>query len=374
MKKKAIIILCAVLAVLIAGGAVGYSFLPHPLRYKIRSIEPVGSTVTVLGETADSVTIRKEGDGEFKVLMFTDMHLDGKNETCDLTVKYLVENVQKEKPDLVLLGGDNVTSGMNKKRSHQLAEIFEKLGVYWGGVLGNHEGDNKWSVTRTEMVNIFSSYDHCLMRRGLETVTGDCNYVINIENADGSLLNTFYFLDSFDEMTDAQKSETGWTEDMSEYDGPKADQVAWYSAKVSEAAAKYGLHDSIMVIHIPLLQMRQNALPKGEFSWENPGTDGFLYGAQRENVCCTGFENGLFDAVKAGGSTKTVFCGHDHVNNFGIEVDGILLSYIEMSGYSSYSYYSKGYPEEEWLQGCTELLLHADGTFTQTQLRNNGQK
>ncbi len=371
MKKKLIIVLCIVLAVLIAGGAVGYSFLPHPLNYKINSIQPVGSRVTVTASAEDSVTVRKDGDGDFKILMFTDMHLDGKNETSYLTIDHMVKNIQREKPDLVLLGGDNVTSGMNRTRAKQLAKIFEKLGVYWGGVLGNHEGDNKWSISRTEMVNIFSSYDHCLMRRGLESVTGDCNYALFIENADGTLRKAFYFLDSFDEMTDEQKAQYNWTDDMSSYDGPKADQIAWYTAAAAAANEKYGENESIMLIHIPLLQMRLNALPKGEFAADKPGTDGFVYGAQRENVCCTGYENGLFDAVKAAGTT-TVFCGHDHVNNFAVEVDGVLLSYIEMSGYGSYSMRSKGFPEEEWLQGYTVLNIAADGAYTHAQVRNVG--
>ena len=369
MKKKLVIILCVVLAVLIAGGAVGYSFLPHPLNYKIRSIRPVGSSVTVVSSDADSVTIRKEGGGDFKILMFTDMHLDGKNKTSYLTVDHLVKNIQREKPDLVLLGGDNVTSGMNRTRAKQLGRIFEQLGVYWAGVLGNHEGDNKWSVTRTEMVEIFASSDHCLMRRGLDAVTGDCNYALFIENADGTLQKAFYFLDSFDEMTDAQKEQYNWTDDMSSYDGPKADQIAWYAAKADAAKEKYGDNESILLIHIPLLQMRLNAHAKGEFAADNPASEGFVYGAQRENVCCTGYENGLFDAVKAAGTT-TVFCGHDHVNTFAVEVDGVLLSYIEMSGYGSYSMRSKGFPEEEWLQGYTVLNIASDGTYTHAQVRN----
>ena len=369
MKKKLIIVLCVVLAVLIAGGAVGYSFLPHPLNYKIKAIAPVGNDITVVDSGEDSVRIQKRSEGDFKVLMFTDMHLDGKNETSYLTIDHLVKNIQREKPDLVLLGGDNVTSGMNRRRAHQLAEIFEKLGVYWGGVLGNHEGDNKWSITRTEMVNIFASYDHCLMRRGLDAVTGDCNYALFIENTDGTLRKAFYFLDSFDEMTDAQKAETGWTEDMSSYDGPKADQIAWYADTAAAANEKYGENESILLIHIPLLQMRLNALPKGEFSADQPGTQGFVYGAQRENVCCTGYENGLFEAVKAAGTT-TVFSGHDHVNTFAVEVEGVLMSYIEMSGYGSYSMRSKGFPEQEWLQGYTALTIAADGAYEHKQVRN----
>ena len=97
--------------------------------------------IEIVSETEDSVTIRKNSDGEFKVLMFTDTHLKGDKQLDNTTVTYLVKNITEQKPDLVILGGDNVTYGFNKKRNVQLAELFESLGVYWATVLGNHEGD-----------------------------------------------------------------------------------------------------------------------------------------------------------------------------------------------------------------------------------------
>lgn len=359
--KKAVKIICIALAVIIvAGGAVTWSFLPHPLNYKIKDIQSVGSDVTVVDESEDTVTIQKKSAGEFKVLMFTDMHLDGKNETSKTTVTNLVNNITREKPDLVLLGGDNVTSGLNRVRCRQLGQIFENLGVYWGGVIGNHEGDNKYSVTRTEMVNIFSSYDKCLMRRGLEDVTGDCNYSINILNSEGKLIQTFFFVDTFDEMDEETRAKYGCTDEDSEYDGAKEDQVAWYSAKAAATKEQYGDYSGILLLHIPLPQYAE-AAESGEF----------LYGDKLEGVCCSGFDSGLFDAIKASGTTKAVFCGHDHMNNFGVEKDGILLSYIEPSGYGSYTAGKKlGLDEKDWLQGCTQLLIADDGTFKQTQMRN----
>ena len=136
MKKKGIVILCAVLAVLIAGGGIGYSFLPHPLNYPINKIEPAGkAALNLIGETEDSVTLQKGDAAPLRILYFTDMHLDGKNATSKDTVGNMVKAIQKEQPDLVLLCGDNVTSGMNRARCRQLGKIFEQLGVYWGGTL-----------------------------------------------------------------------------------------------------------------------------------------------------------------------------------------------------------------------------------------------
>ncbi|MBR4727578.1 MAG: metallophosphoesterase [Clostridia bacterium] len=360
MKKKGKIILCAVLAVLIVAGAVTWCFLPHPLSYPINSIEPVGSHVTVTEDSEDSVTVCKESEGDFKILMFTDLHLDGKNATSQLTVSHLVENIQREQPDLVLLGGDNVTSGLNRLRAKQLGRIFEKLGVYWAGVLGNHEGDNPWSITRTEMVEIFSSFDHCLMRPGPAQVGGDCNYALKIVNTGGQMLETFFFLDTFDEMSDAVRKEYAVPEDASEYDGAHADQVAWFTAKAAEIKQQFGDYHAAMVMHIPLPQVAA-AAEAGNFS----------FGGKLENVCCTGFDSGLFDAAKAAG-VEAVFCGHDHLNNFGVMYENVLLSYIEPSGYGSYTAASRlGYEEKDWLQGYTLLTIHANGSFSQQQIRNS---
>ncbi|MCQ2461860.1 MAG: metallophosphoesterase [Clostridia bacterium] len=355
MKKKLkIIIPAAVFALLIIAGCITYAVLPHKLNYNIKDIEGVGSTVEVVSKDTDEITIKKNGDGEFKVVLFTDMHLDGKNKTSYTTVDYFVKNIQREKPDLVLLAGDNVTSAFNKKRTKQLAEIFEKLGVYWGGVLGNHEGDNGFSYARDKMVDTFSSYDHCLMLRGQEDIWGDCNYCINILNDDGTLKKTFYFLDTGNDAMPGEIEKYNVTEtDRHLYDGAKENQVAWYTEKAKANNEKFGKSESIMVVHIPLYQMRQAA-----------ETEKFLYGAKNEGVCSSCFDSGLFDAVKKSG-TKTVYFGHDHVNNFAVELDGVTMSYLEASGYGSYNMKSKfDSPESEWLQGCTVLNIAENGGFT----------
>ena len=98
-------------------------------------------------------------------------------------------------------------------------------------------------------------------------------------------------------------------------------------------------------------------------------TEPFQYGDKREDICSTVYDNGLFDAIQEIGGTQIVFCGHDHLNNFGVEYKGVLLSYIEPSGYGAYGLGKRGAPESEWLQGYTRLELLADGTVAQTQIR-----
>lgn len=361
MKKLKIILPCVV-AVLAAGLIIAYAFfLPHPLNYDIGSVESVGSSIEIVANTADSITLKNTENRPFRVMTFTDMHLDGKNETSYMTVENLVKNIQREKPDLVILGGDNVTSAFNKKRARQLGEIFERLGVYWAGILGNHEGDNALSVSRPEMIEIFSSYEHCLMLEGSDAIWGDGNYSLNLLNADGTLCHTFIFMDTGDEVSEETKAEYGIPADQSPYDGTKKDQVAWYSSVIASTRETYGDFVSTVIVHIPLPQMKTEA-EKEEF----------LCGGKLEKVCASGFDAGLFDAIKQGGSTKTVLFGHDHLNDFGVLCDGIRLEYMQPSGYGSYTALSRlGYEEKDWLQGYTVLDIAADGTYVPAHYRNS---
>ena len=359
--KKILIIVCSIAVFLIVAAAITYAFLPHSLNYPIKSIESIGSTVKLVVSTDDKVIIQNTEDREFKIITFTDMHLDGKNETSYETISHLVENITKEKPDLVVLGGDNVTSAFNKKRANQLCEIFERLGVYWAPNLGNHEGDNSWSITRSEMVEIFSSYPHCLMLEGKEDIWGDGNYCVEILNADDTLMTTLFFMDTGDECDAETMAEYNLPEGDTYNDGVKANQIEWYREKVNEGKQNYGEYPSILFVHIPLPQYKTEA-EKGNF----------LYGEKLENVCATEFESGLFDCLKEMGSTTAVFCGHDHLNTFGVELDGILLSYMQPSGYGSYTAESRlGYEEKDWLQGYMLLTIQQNGEFANEYHRNS---
>ena len=361
MKKAVKILLALVLAVIIgAGGFVIYKST-QGISYDISSVKKIHNDVEIISETEDGVTIRKKSGDDFNVLMFTDTHLNGKKAKDNLTVTYIVKNIKEQKPDLVIFGGDNVSSGFNRKRTSELAELMENLGVYWAAVLGNHEGEGILAVSREENVNIFSSYDHCLMKNGKDDVDGNGNYTISILNPDNTLKEVFFFMDSGSYMTDGSKAEYGVTKDGEVYDGVKTSQVQWYRDKHDALTAEYGKFKSITVVHIPPYQAER------EYS-----EDDFLYGEKREGVCESGFDSGLIDAMKEKGSAQAVYFGHDHVNDFGVMCDGILLSYIQPSGYGVYNMETKfDSPESNWIQGATLLSIKADGTYTAERIYNH---
>ena len=141
----------------------------------------------------------------------------------------------------------------------------------------------------------------------------------------------------------------------------KDSQVEWYKAKHDTLTEEYGSFKSVTVVHIPIYQAEQDY---NEVDFE--------YGDKREGVCESGFDSGLFDAMKEKDSAQAVYFGHDHVNNFGVMYDGILLSYMQPSGYAAYNMSSKfDAPENEWIQGCTVLNIAEDGTYTAERIFNH---
>ena len=115
--KKGIKIILAVLLVGIIGfgGFILYQS-SKGISYDISSVEKIENDVEIIKEDEDSVTIRKNSDGEFKVLMFTDTHFCGKREKDIMCAEYIVKNITEQKPDLVIFGGDNISGGFTKKR------------------------------------------------------------------------------------------------------------------------------------------------------------------------------------------------------------------------------------------------------------------
>ncbi len=361
MKKFLKIIVTVILAAAIgAGGFVVYKN-SQGISYDISAVERIENNIEIIKEDADSVTIRKNSDSDFRVMMFTDTHLNGKKATDIQTVSYIVKNITEQKPDLVIFGGDNISSGFNRKRNLEFAQLMENLGVYWAAVLGNHEGDGLFAVSREENVDIFSSYDYCLMRQGKEDVDGNGNFAINVLDKDNKIIQAFFLMDSGSYMTDESKKEYGVTEDGEVYDGVKTSQVNWYKTTHDAIEAEYGKFKSVTVIHIPPYQTERE-YAEGDF----------LYGEKREGICESGFDSGLVDAMIQKGSAQAVYFGHDHVNNFGVMYNDILLSYIQPSGYGVYNMESKfDAPENEWIQGCTLLDIKTDGTFTAERIYNH---
>ena len=286
MKAAFKIALVLILAVAIGGLVFVVAEIQEGISYDVDSVESVGSVLEVVSEDIDSVTVKKKGAGDFKVVMFTDTHFNGKDNENIMTATHIVENVTREKPDLVIFGGDNISSALSYKRTTEFAQLMENLGVYWVAVIGNHDGEGVLTYSRKEIIDLYASYDHCLVVAGPEDIDGYGNFTVNILNDDDTLKEVFFLMDSGDYMSKEYKEKYDVGEDESHYDGVKESQVQWYKDKHDAIEAEYGKFKSITVIHIPPYQTKELADAE------------YLYGDRREGICQSGFDTGLFAALK----------------------------------------------------------------------------
>jgi predicted MPP superfamily phosphohydrolase len=305
-------------------------------------------------------------DDDFKIVAFTDMHLNIYNPKCNVTIEMLIRNISSQKPDLVVLVGDNITSSIKAGRMKQFGRLMEEIGVYWTLVLGNHEGDNAASISRQKIIDILASYPHCLVEKDIKTkksgeiVWGVGNHVINLLDSKGEIRQSLYFIDSGDEMTkediEKYKEEIESTNNRKD-DYIKDSQIQWYketAKNINKTADK--IVKSVIFCHIPLVEFNTAY----EKALEGHAEAELLYGTRLEKVCSSGHNNGFFDCIHDFGSTQAFVSGHDHVNDYAVKYKGIILAYNQSSGYSCYNVVTKKI-SDTLTQGYTVYTIDKDG-------------
>lgn len=84
-----------------------------------------------------------------------------------------------------------------------------------------------------------------------------------------------------------------------------------------------------------------------------------------DKVCCSDYPSKLFDTAVELGSTKAMFCGHDHYNNLSVEYQGIRLTYGMSIDYLA----MPGIENDTAQRGGTLITLHGDSEFDIEQVR-----
>lgn len=84
-----------------------------------------------------TVTTPKPLDKEMKIVMLSDLHLGYHNRRAELA--QWIDLILREKPDMVLIGGDIIDISARPLRETGMAEEFRRLTVPVYACLGNHE-------------------------------------------------------------------------------------------------------------------------------------------------------------------------------------------------------------------------------------------
>ena len=286
-------------------------------------------------------------DRPLKIVQLTDIHIGGGalSKVFDRRAMNAVAAMLRyEKPDLVVLTGDMVYpvpfqggSLNNEASTKLLITLLEALGVYYAPLFGNHDTEAYSTHTRDQIGDVWSNEElqYSLFKKGPEDVDGVGNYIIKVKGSDGTVKNALFCMDSNDYRKDDFLGITG------NYDNFHDNQIEWYKSKVNEIDAynkainpAEPMFTSLAFFHIPLEEFG--------IAWEeykaNGNTDDVIHisGEHREPTCSSPFADDFFETVLELGSTKAIFCGHDHINNGTVEYKGVKLVYGMSIDYLAY--------------------------------------
>ena len=315
-------------------------------------------------------------DREFKIVQLTDIHIGGGLFSLKKDAKAMnavAAMLTAEKPDLVVLTGDMVfpmpfKAGTfnNEISTKLLITLMEQLGVYYTVCFGNHDSEAYGTHSRQEISDLWADPElkYSLYQEGPEDVDGYGNHIIKVKNSKGLVKNAFFMLDSHDYI-DGDILGIQW-----KYDNIHENQIQWYKDAVLSIDAKNKAIDSecpmfssLAFFHIPLEEygMAWNEFKENNYQdTENVKYFDGWYHESDEKSYCGVYPDNMFETMLELGSTKGIFCGHDHINNASLEYKGIRLTYGMSIDYLAYTDLNKKGAQ----RGCTVITLSPDGKLS----------
>lgn len=262
-----------------------------------------------VGQIRSSLSFNK--NKEFKIVQFTDTHINQKEESISLVLNVINSVIEAEKPDLVVFTGDIVTEKNPEKAYTEIGELLESYNTKWVVVLGNH--DDEYNTKRMDIAKMLMQFPNCLNKVSSD-IFGTTNFVLPV--GEGKKQSLLYFMDSNAYSTLEPKVEGyGWFD---------VSQIVWYKEQSSlfTKANKVKPLPALAFFHIPL--------PEYKHVWN---VDSLIkIGEKGEDICSPGINTGMFAAMVEAGDVMGTFVGHDHVNDYiGVLYD-IALAYGRCSG------------------------------------------
>ena len=304
-------------------------------------------------------------DGEFKVLHLCDCQ-DGfpAQEKMFTYINYMLETY---KPDLVILGGDN-TVGEEETKEKAIEELvapFVEHETYFTLVFGNH--DHQQNVEKEELLEMYQKYGgkYCLAYDADPDLTGVANHNLPIYSSDGEKLKfNLWLMDSNNYVIDENGEENG-------YDCVNEDQIEWYKDTYKKLEKEAGEKVySLCFQHIvpgevydvmfpevkkelsPFTQTYNNGKHYNITAPDTSAFTGFLF----EAPCPSELNYGQVGAMVETGDVLSILFGHDHINSYEIDYEGIKLINTPGVTYNSYG--------NEFVRGSRLITIKEDATDT----------
>lgn len=347
------------------------NYFTQPYINKVSVVEHHDNPISYNEETGVYTITTDKND--FKILQLTDIHLGGSLFSARQDLKALdacYKLIEASRPDFVVVTGDMVFpmgimsfSLNNKAPMEQFAAFMRNIGIPWAFTYGNHDTEAMACITADEFDGLmkslsFKSSANLLYPYIQPDIYGRSNQMIEIRNADGTLMQALFLMDSNDYIPDASG--------INEYDYIRDDQVEWYKKNVLALQEQERKDiDSMIFFHIPLQEYKT----ANDLYEDGSDQATYYYGELGEDmidkICCSTYSSRLFETAVKLGSTRAMFCGHDHYNNQSLEYKGIRLTY----GYSIDYLAMPGIEDDVEQRGATLITIDKSGDFEITPYR-----
>lgn len=339
-----------------------------------------GYTVSRKNHIKNLAPLRFSQDGTFRILHLTDIHKvhpdmdDGLDRSIPdrkskNTLNTIEKAIERAKPDLVVFGGDNVGGHWEEMTDeyalwciNNIIASVKKYNVPLAVVFGNHDAQNEKIaplLSREIQMSIYMNYENFRGCFNEADVYGCGNYHLPVSafGSDEIKWNIWCF-DSNDYPRNPDRSVITYDADCIH-----DDQLEWYRNTVELEKEKYGrVIPAVLFQHMPVNQVFDfiEECSESESDYEHNGKfyrakDGAVKsGKLREKPCPPVEDRSELEAWVECGDIKAAFFGHDHVNSYCFEKDGIELYGTIGCGYETYG----------MEHGGRIIILREDGTFT----------
>ena len=304
-----------------------------------------------ISASADSAaTLKFDENGEFKIMHLCDCQDDYPADQRML--KFIDAALKEYQPDIVVLGGDNtvgpdnMTRELKEKAVEELCNVFVANEQYFTLVFGNHDRESNFE--NDELLPMYQQYggEYCLAYDEVPSLHGTGTHNLPVMSSDGTKIKfNLWMFDSGSHYIDEEGNDLGF------YDCVRKDQIEWYKEKSKTLETAAGAKvPSVAFQHIVVGEVFDAlfhespvdlgvATPKtnnGKIYSFFPKTENILDGFLLEFPCPSEMNEGQFDAMVERGDVLAIFAGHDHINTYTTELDGIKLINTPGATYNSY--------------------------------------
>lgn len=296
-------------------------------------------------------------DGKFKILHITDIHcvqpVMDDDEIREIpenkhkeTINVIEKLVEKTNPDLVVFGGDNVSGYWEEFTYDYIKQTIEDItapirerNIPLGIVFGNHDGELGFHAEFQMMM--YMEYPNCRSNLNDADVFGCGNCCLTVKDSKGEKdALAIWLIDS----NDYEKHPAG-----DGYAHVHDDQIEWYESRAAELKEANGGETvpAILFQHIPVQQELmgyKEVTAEDEYTFSRDGNyyvlgNKILEGRVREVPCPPNTNVDYSNQLKSWKKTGDIFAaffGHDHINDFKMNVEGIDLYQTIGAGYFTY--------------------------------------